>query len=106
MQSNVFYAVFTDHIRIKCPFYNVGITQFAEERICKFHVAPSLYIPNKSENATLLHLVKMAESVFNSPFFCEIKCLTSNYYLRCTWFSSVLEQMSAKRNVQTVNARK
>ena len=42
-------------------------------------------IPNKSENATLLTLVKMAERRFLFQFrFCKTKRLTSSYNLHCT----------------------
>ena len=46
---------------------------------------PQLYIVNKSENATLLLLVEMAEKRFLFQFlFCKIKYLASSYHLFCT----------------------
>ena len=46
-------------------------------------------ILNKSENATRLLLVKMAEKSFLFQFlFYKIKCVTSSYHLRCARVSS------------------
>ena len=46
---------------------------------------------NQSENATHMHLVKIAEKRFLFQFiFCNKKCLTSNYHLRCICVSSMV----------------
>ena len=40
---------------------------------------------NKSENAKLVLMIKMAEKRFSFHlFFCKIKCQTLNYQLHCT----------------------
>ena len=51
-----------------------------------FSLTLTQYTLNKSENATLLLLVKMAEKrcFLFQIHFCKIKSLTSSYHLRCT----------------------
>ena len=81
-------------IKVLIDFFCLDICRiFSNPIFCSIYAFIYISILNKSENATLLLLVKMTENLLQfQVIFYKIKCITSSYHLLCTWFPSVLEQ--------------